>query len=48
MVIAAHRAYTDAIRWLKSERPPRFNGWRLTRRLFQVCFIGAFLLLGGI
>ena len=48
MVIAAHRAYSDAVRWLKSARPPRLNGWRLTRRIFQVCFVGSLLLLGAI
>lgn len=46
MVIAAQRAYTDAVRWLKSARPPRLNAWRLTRRLFQVCFVGSLVILG--
>lgn len=48
MVIAAHRAYSDAVRWVKSARPPRLNPWRLTRRLFQVCFMGSLMLLGAI
>lgn len=46
MVIAAQRAYNDAIRWVKSARPPRFNGWRLTRKVVQTCLIGSLLLLG--
>ncbi len=45
MVIAAHRAYGDAVRWIKSARPPRLNPWRLTRRIFQVCFVGALMVL---
>lgn len=48
MVIAAQRAYGDAIRWIKSARSARFNAWRLTRRLFQTSFLGSLLLLGAI
>ena len=48
MVRAAQRAYNDAIRWVKSARPPRFNAWRLTRRVFQTSFVGSLLVLGVI
>lgn len=48
MVVAAQRAYSDAVRWIKSARPPRLDPWRLTRRLFQACFLGSLLLLGAI
>lgn len=48
MVVAAQRAYSDAVRWLKSARPQRLNPWRLTRRLFQICFVGSLLLLAVI
>ena len=46
MVIAAQRAYNDAIRWVKSARPPRFNAWRLTRKVVLTCYMGSLLLLG--
>lgn len=48
MVIAARRAYADLIRWIKRARPSTFNGWRLARRLFWSCVVGATLLLGTI
>lgn len=48
MVIAAQRAYNDAIRWVKSARPRRFNAWRLTRQVFQTSFVGSLLVLGVI
>lgn len=48
MVIAARRAYADLIRWIKRARPRTFNGWRLARRLFWTCVVGATLLLGTI
>lgn len=48
MVVAARRAYNDAIRWIKRARPPRLRAWRLARRLFRICFLGSLLVLGAI
>ena len=48
MVIAARRAYKDLIRWIKDARPPRMNPWRLARRLFGTCLLGATVVLGTI
>lgn len=48
MVVAAQRAYSDAVRWIKSARPKWLQPWRLARRLFQICFVGGVILLGSI
>ena len=46
MVVAARRAYADAIRWIKRARPPGLDPWRLTRRVFRFTFAASFMVLG--
>ena len=46
MVMAARRAYADAIRWMKRARPPGLDAGRLTRRVLRFCFGLSFILLG--
>ena len=48
MVIAAQRAYSDAIRWIKAARPRRLEGWRFAWRAYAGCFAGGSALLGVI
>lgn len=47
MVMAARRAYSDVIRWIKDARPRR-AGSRLALKLFRTVYAGSFLLLGTI
>lgn len=48
MVIAARRAYSDAIRWMKDARPSGSHSGRLAWRLFRSVYLAALLLLGAI
>lgn len=48
MVIAARRAYSDAVRWMKSARPPGSRSGRLAWKLFRSSYLSALLLLGVI
>lgn len=48
MVIAAHRAYSDAIRWIKAAQPRRVEGWRFARRAFGGSFAAGCGVLGVI
>lgn len=48
MVIAARRAYSDAVRWMKEARPRGARGGRLALKLFRALYVGALVLLGSI
>lgn len=48
MVIAARRAYSDAVRWMKDARPRGSRSGRLALKLFAALYVGALLLLGSI
>lgn len=46
MVIAARRAYSDTLRWIKDARPRGSRSGRLALRLFRALYVGALVLLG--
>ncbi|MDP9069622.1 MAG: hypothetical protein M3N53_14960 [Actinomycetota bacterium] len=48
MVLAARRAYSDLIRWMKDARPRSLRPWRLAVSLFRSFMLGALILLGVI
>lgn len=48
MVIAARRAYADALRWMKEARPRGARSGRLALGLFKGLYVGSLILLGAI
>jgi hypothetical protein len=48
MVMAAQRAYSDAVSWMKEARPGGLQAGGLAWRLFRAIYVAAFLVLAAI
>ena len=46
MVMAARRAYSDVLRWMKDARPRGARSGRLALKLFRALYVGALVVLG--
>jgi hypothetical protein len=48
MVLAARRAYTEAVRWLKASRPRRIDSGRFALRCFGGSLVAGIVVLGAL